>query len=457
MEVIIKMNYKRIGKAKLLFFCTIILTLLFSFSLFAAEEVIVIPEFPYHNFQLENGLEVYVFEDDSIPMVEVSIYYKLGSIDEEKGLTGISHFLEHTMFLGTEALPKGRLDELISSVGGDFNAYTSFDHTCYYIEVPSSMLELAISLEADRMGNLLIDPIEIEREREVISQERRTRIENNVLDAGLEKIKAAAFPESSLNHNVIGWMDDINNISVNDIRRYYENYYQPNNAVLVVSGDVNLEEVEELTDRYFGIYEAGEIERPEFFTDLKDEELSLTIEGDTSVPLTAMIYRIPEGNHPDVMAIDIFLDIFINIGSSRVRQQLQREENIILQASARTQSLREPGYALIYYIPMDEGLLEIAQEAFDKELEKILNEGINSEEFKIVKKAYEKALIFSQRDPDAMASSIAMGKLSFNNPDLYRDELRYLNQLTEEDIIEVVKNYFRKDNRTVGNIVSLKE
>ncbi len=414
-----------------------------------------IPDIPYSVFALENGLKVYVVEDKSIPLVELTIYYKVGAIDEEKGLTGISHFLEHTMFLGTKALGKGQIDQLITGVGGHFNAVTSNDVTYYYSEVPSSMLELVVAMEADRMGNLVIDPIEVEREREVIRQERRSSIENNVFTAGLEQIQAAAFPNSSLNHQVIGWMDDINNITVDDLTRFYETYYAPNNAVMVVTGDVELDEVRELTQRYFGHYSSVEINRPEFLIEQQSEELKLEIKLHTNVPITAMLYPIPAGNHQDTMAINVFLNILVNNASSRIKQELQKMQNIILETGAFSLEMREPGFALIYVVPSSVELIDVAQNAFDTELARIISDGIDQVELDVVKKAVLKNLIFSQRESSTMATTIAIGSLRFDNPDFYQEQIRMLNELTVSDIIEIVQEYFTPENRTVGNIVPI--
>lgn len=451
------MNLGIKSKLKLILFTTLNIILIFSISILAEESEILIPEFEYHSFKLDNGLQVYVFKDDSIPLVELSIFYKIGSIDEEKGLSGISHFLEHNMFLGTETVPKGQIDELIKSVGGQFNAFTNYDFTYYYSEVPSSMLELAMAIEADRMGNLKIDPEEVEREREVIRQERRRSIENNVFSAGLEKIQAEAFPNSSLNHQIIGWMEDINNISVEDLERYYDTYYAPNNAVLVIAGDLDLEKVKTLTEKYFADYESKEINRPKFIFKKQEEERVAEIELHTNVPITVMLYKMPAGNHPDIMAIDIFMDILVNNQTSRIKQELQNKENIILEARAFHYDMREPGFALLYLVPTDESLIQTAQEAFDRELAKIINEGIEKEEFQVVKKAAEKELVFMQRDTESMAQNIALSKLNYDNPELYKEQLSWLNQLTAEDIVEIARKYFTKDNRTVGNIVPIKD
>lgn len=450
------MECKSIRKIRFLMLTVIVLSLLFSINSLAVEDGSVIPEFEYYNFQLNNGLEVYVFEDHSIPLVEFSIFYKVGSIDEEEGLTGISHFLEHVMFLGTETLPKGKMEELIKSVGGDYNAMTSYDFTCYLSVVPSSMLELVMAIEADRMVNLKFDPAEIEREREVLRQERRSRIENSVFMVGLEKTQAVAFEGSSLSHQIVGWMEDLNNISVEDLQKYYNKYYVPNNAVMVVAGDVEANEVKRLAEKYFA-YESREVIHQEFKLVTQDEEIVRDFELYTNLPFVWMLYRIPEGDHPDIMGINILLGILINNQSSRVKQELQNKEQLILEAEAILNSMRVPGFVMVYYFVANEEIMAEAQEAFDREIERIINEGIEEEELQIMKKALEKELIYMQRDSTSMATSIAYSKLSYNNPDLYKEQLAYVKQLTEEQLIEIARKYFRPENRVVGNIVPVKE
>jgi zinc protease len=453
------MNKRKDGRkmkhqiTRLIFISGLVLTLLFNASVLAENSEIAIPEFAYHNFQLDNGLEVYVFEDERIPLVELSIFYKVGSIDEPKGLSGISHFLEHTMFLGTESLPKGEIEKLIKTVGGQYNAITSYDFTYYYSQVPSSMLELVMAIEADRMANLKIDPEDIEREREVIRQERRSAVENNVVSLGLERLQAKAFPASSLNHQVIGWAEDINHISAKDLERYYNTYYVPNNAVMVVAGDVDTVEVKALTEKYFADYKRKEVERPEFVVEKQEDEIGEEMPLPTNVPITLMLYKIPAGDHPDIMAIDIFLNILVSNESSRLKQKLQNEEQIILETGTFLNTLRVPGYALVYYVPNNVGLLEQAQKAFDREVARLINDGIEQEEFQAVKKTVEKNMIFMQRDTETMAANIGLSKLRYDHPDLYIEQLINLSRLTEEDIVELAGKYFVEENRVIGHIV----
>lgn len=446
----------RLNNKRIYFFLIIISFLLLTVASISAAELKV-EEIEFQNFKLENGLEVMVFPDHSIPSLRLSIYYKVGAIDELEGQTGISHFLEHLMFLGTEALPEGNIDDLISSVGGQLNAATSYDYTYYYHEVPSSMLELVMALEADRMGNLQLDPAEIEREREVIKQERRLRTENNIFSRAFEEIKAEAFNDSYLEHEVIGWMEDIDNISLQELKNHYNNYYAPNNALLVVSGDVEFSEVKVLAEKYFADYQAEEINRPELKLDKQQSEKVHEVYLQTNIPYSLQLYKIPAGSHQDIAALNIFLDILANNQSSRLKENLQKKDNLILDSGAFLNPMREDSYTLVYLIPADISLIEKSQNAFDQELNKLFESGITEEEFQMVKNQYQKSLIFSQKDINNAAASAALNKLRFNNPNLERERIEFINQLSREELIATAEKYFQKENRTRGYILPEKE
>jgi zinc protease len=414
---------------------------------------ITLAEYDYQEFELDNGLKIMVFPDNDIPLLRLSIYYNVGSIDEPKGKTGISHFLEHSMFLGTEAVPNGKIDDLISSVGGQLNAATTFDYTYYYHEVPSSMLELVMALEADRMTNLKFDAEEIAREKEVIKQERRMRTENNILNKGFEEIKAKAFADSSLEHNVIGWMDDIDSITVPDLQDYYNKYYAPNNALLVLSGDVKVEDVKSLAKKYYSDIAKSKIHKKEFNFPEQKEEIVHKINLDTQIPYTLMIYKIPKGDHKDIAALEIFLDILANQKSARLKEKLQKEEQLILGSGGFLYSLRVPSFALVYFIPSEKSLVDDAQNSFEEVMEELFKNGISSEEFEIVKKQYQKSIIFSQKNVENIADTAAVNQLRFGDPELQKKKIAILNNLTEEDIIKTAEKYFIEENRTRGYIL----
>lgn len=433
----------------------LLMILLGSINILAAD--LAIPDVDYQSFELGNGLQIMVFPDHSIPSLKLAVYYKVGAIDEQQGQTGISHFLEHSMFLGTESVPEGKIDDLISHVGGQLNAATNFDYTYYYYQVPSSMLELVMALEADRMRNLKFDPAEIERERKVVMQERRLRTENNIFSNGFEKIKAYALKDSYLEHNVVGWMKDISKITVPQLKSYYQSYYAPNNAILVVSGDVNYKQVKRLAKKYYGDYQPQKISRPQFNLPVQKQEKVIKLHLPTKIPYALMLYQIPAGDSKDLPAINIFLDILANNQSSRLKEKLQQQDKLILESGAFLYQLREPSFALVYFIPSSENLVDQAQLAFDQELNNVLENGITEAEFELVKKQYQKSLIFSQRDIDSIAASKALAKLRYNKPDLENEKIAIINQLTKEDVIRIAKHYFQPEQRTRGYILPAKE
>jgi len=414
---------------------------------------IFIPKLDYSHFKLDNGLEIYVFEDHKIPLAKFSIWYKVGSVDEPEGISGISHLLEHTMFLGTDSLGKNQVHQLVKAVGGSNNAGTYYDYTTYYEEVPSAKLELAMAIEADRMRNLKIDPKEFNREKEVVKQERRMRVENNVFSSSLEEIQAKAFQESSLHHQVIGWMKDLDNITSDDIRDYYTRYYAPNNAVMVVSGDVNPEEVHNLAKKYYGSYQPQEVKRLETIEPEQKLERVIKLEKVTRVPIIAMLYKIPKGDHPDIVAINALLDILVNNSTSRVKTELQKKKRMILEAGGFTVGLRKPGYALLYTVPISEGMVYDVRYEFDQELKKLIEQGVQKNELEIVKKRVLKDLIFSQKDISSAADTVATSVVRYNDPTLYQKNIQRLKNLTTKDIIRVAKKYFVRDNRTIGYIL----
>ncbi len=411
----------------------------------------------YSYYKMHNGLRVFVVEDHRVPLVTFSITYNVGSIDEPRGLSGISHFLEHVMFLGTHALDKEEVFDLIREVGGTNNAATSYDFTTYFAEVPSSKLELLVAIEADRMGNLVINPEEFERERQVVMQERRQTRENNLYSSVMELVTADAFRESSLNHGIIGWMEDIESIGVEDMKNHYRQFYSPNNAVIVVSGDAEKDNVIALVEKYFSRYEPQDIDRYVSKEPPQTEERFLRIEKTTNLPMIAMLYKIPEGNHPDMPAINAFLNILVNDPNSRVNRKLKNQMRIILGGRIYAMSLRYPGYAFGSLMTMSEDMLDTVRDAFDAEIMNIIENGVEDDELAIVKKSIINREIFSQKRPGMLARQIGMNTVRYQDPDFAKTEIKRYQDLTGEDIVGVAEKYFGRTGRTIGYVIPRKE
>ena len=415
-----------------------------------------IPEINYDHFELDNGFDVYVVEDESIPVINYSLFYDVGSIYEKKGKTGMAHFLEHMMFLESENLDKGEFNDIIDEVGGKSNAMTTYDYTRYYGEVPSTMLELVMSLEAERMSNLKLNSKEVEREKEVIIQERLTRIQSNVFSKNLEKLQEKAFEDTPLEHQIVGWIEDLKSMKLKEIKDFYNKYYSVNNATLVLSGDLDSKEAHDLAQKYFGGYAkadfAGDKELKEKSWDIKAGK-DLEFKDNTRVPIVMMIYDTPKGNHKDQVAIDALLNILVNNNTARVKSELQRDKRLIIETAGFNTKLEVPGFSLIYFVPINQGNLDKAQKAFDEEIKNIIENGISEDELEIVKNKELKSANFNQRSSESLAQLVGLGAANYDNPDFYLEYIEEVHNLKEEDIINAAKKYFSPDSRVTGTIV----
>ncbi len=439
---------------------------LFSFTvLHAADTQVTIPEIKYFQYKLDNGLRIIILEDHKIPMVNFAVWYNVGSIDEPEGITGISHLLEHSMFHGTNALAKDDSWTVMKKVGGSNNAGTFYDYTTYYETVPSAKLELAVVFEADRMRNLNLVPDEFTREKNVVMQERRQSLEGNFFRFAMEEIQADAFQQHGLHHQIVGWMKDLEAITLDDLKNYYTRYYAPNNAIVVISGDVKQKEALTLVKKYFNDYKPQEIVRPAIVEPMQTSERFKRIEKITNTPIVIMYNKIPAGNHKDQVALSTLLTILVNDTNSRVNLKLKNEKQIIMQAFAYNLGLRDTGYAMIGLVAnaskdagrTDDQVLDEVKIAYDAEVKNLIENGITDIELQKVKKDVIKSMVYAKKNTESNAEMIALSYLRYNEPDFYKKELQWFNELTKEDIVKAAKNYLMPEQRTVGYIVKKTE
>lgn len=445
------------GKNKLKIGLLCLLMLLFSSMGYgekgAPQDHILIPEVQYTSFRLENGLQIFVFEDHKFPLVEVALWYKVGSLDEPEGMSGVSHLLEHVMFHGTDVLKKDQVFQLVKEVGGYNNANTSYYRTKYYEKVPAANLELAIAMEADRMRHLKLESDEFNREREVVKQERRRGIENDAFSSAFYQILAEAFTKSPLRHPVIGSMKDLDGLTLDQVKDYYCQYYVPNNAILVVSGDAVPEEVHKLAEKYFGSYQPREIKRVSVAEPPQTQERTLVIEKMTEVPYIVFMYKIPSGNHPDMAAIDCLLNLLVNKSSSKVTVELKNKKGILLDSGAWSMKMPVASVAPIVLLPLSVEKIPEVQQGFEAELRKLTDQGITAEELAAYKKAVLKELVFAKRNPLNFTDDVIEGILAYDDPDYYKKQILQIEKLTEADVVRAAKQYFTENTRTVGYIV----
>ncbi|WP_438971066.1 M16 family metallopeptidase, partial [Methylophaga sp.] len=292
-------------------------------------------------FKLDNGLKLIVKEDHRAPVVVSQVWYKVGSSYEHNGITGISHVLEHMMFKGTENLEPNEFSQIIAENGGEQNAFTGRDYTAYFQKLHKDRLEVSFKHEADRMRHLIIDADELLKEREVVAEERRMRTDDNPQSLLRESFNAAAFMSSPYHHPVIGWMSDINHYEADDLRAWYQKWYAPNNATVVVAGDVEPKAVLDLAKKYFGPLKSEQIGslKPQIEVEQKGLR-EIKVEAPAELPYLMMGWKIPvvatvrEENAWEPYALEVLAGILDGGNSARFAKELVREQQVATSVGA---------------------------------------------------------------------------------------------------------------------------
>jgi zinc protease len=409
-----------------------------------------------HERDLDNGLKVLVQTDERAPTVVSQIWYPVGSSYEHGGITGSSHVLEHMMFKGTEEVGPGRFSRIIREQGGRENAFTGRDYTAYFEQLAADRLEIALELEADRMANLLLDEAEFRKEVEVVKEERRLRTEDRPGAKLREAFNAAAWQASPYRNPVIGWMNDLENMTLEDLERWYAHFYHPGNAILVVVGAVEPEAVFDAAERHFGDIEAGP--EPEVKPRREPEQQGprrVTVRDAARVPQVRLGYKVPSLNTAEesneAYALEVAAGLLAGGDSARLQRRLVREDEVASSASAhyglydRLQTL-----FLLTGTPTAEGDVETMEAALRDEARALASGDIDDAELERVKarvvssEIYQRDSTFYQAMRLGLAETVGLG---------WETVLEYTDRIeavTAEDVRAVAKRYFTDDGLTVG-------
>jgi zinc protease len=403
---------------------------------------------------LPNGLKVILLENHKAPLITFQVWYRVGSRNEACGKTGLSHVLEHMMFKGTEKVGGEEFSRIIQENGGNFNAFTSYDYTGYFENLSSDRIQVAIDLESDRMQNLILREEDFQTERMVVVEERRLRTEDKPQAFLLEQMMATAFQIQPYHWPIIGWMEDLSQLDLEDLKSYYRTYYNPVNAFLVVVGDFKKDELLPKIEKAFGSYARGV---PPDQNKVKDPpqvgERRISVKKEAQLPYLVMGYHVPNLRHPDSYVLEVIATILSGGKSSRFYQSLVREKRLVLSADANHSLLsRDPS---LFYISAD--LLpgkEVAEveKALDQELERLEKEPVEEKELEKAKNQLEAAFIYGQDSVYYQAMLLAQHEISLDwrAIDNYPPSIR---KVSAEDIQRVVKKYLVPDNRTIGILV----
>ena len=407
-------------------------------------------------YKLANGLRVIVKEDHRAPTVVSMVWYKAGSTDEFNGGTGVAHMLEHMMFKGTQAVPVGEFSKRIATAGGRDNAFTSRDATGYHQQLHKSQLKLAFELESDRMANLVLSPAEFTKELKVVMEERRLRTEDRAQSLVYEQLMATAFIAHPYRTPVVGWMSDLESMTWQDARDWYDRWYAPNNATIVVAGDVVAAEVFALADRYFGAI------KPKTLPDRKPQNepaqrgiRRITVKAPAEQPSLLMGYRAPVvrdvENDWEPYALEMLAGVLDGHDAARLNSALVRSEKIANAVGAGYDSTqRGPGMFMVTGVPSAGKSIAELEQALRRELAKIINDGINEDELKRVKAQVVSAQVF-QRD-SIFFQALQIGSLEiagypYKSMDIMIDKLR---QVTPAQVQAVAKKYLVDESLTIA-------
>lgn len=414
-------------------------------------------------FKLDNGLKLIVKEDHRAPVVVSQVWYKVGSSYEHNGITGISHVLEHMMFKGTENLEPNEFSQIIAENGGEQNAFTGRDYTAYFQKLHKDRLEVSFKHEADRMRHLIIDADELLKEREVVAEERRMRTDDNPQSLLRESFNAAAFMSSPYHHPVIGWMSDINHYEADDLRAWYQKWYAPNNATVVVAGDVEHKAVLDLAKKYFGPLKSEQIGslKPQIEVEQKGLR-EIKVEAPAELPYLMMGWKIPvvatvrEENAWEPYALEVLAGILDGGNSARFAKELVREQQVATSVGAGNSLFsRLKDLFLVAGTPANGKSVDELKQAVFEQIDLIKNELVTQEELDRVKAqvvaeaVYERDSVFYQAMQIGMLETIGLNwKLS----DQYVDNVK---AVTAEQIQAVANKYFVDDKLTTAELVPL--
>ncbi len=405
---------------------------------------------------LANGLKVIVKEDHRAPVVVQQIWYKAGSMDERTGVTGVAHVLEHMMFKGTKNVPAGEFSRRIAAAGGRENAFTSTDYTAYFQQLHKSRLPLAMQLESDRMRNLQLTDAEFGKEIKVVMEERRMRTDDDPHALLIEELMATAYQEHPYHHPVIGWMSDVQALTAGDARAWYQRWYAPNNATLVVAGDVKADEVFKLAQRYYGAIPKRDMPARRNFGEPEQRGVKrLVVKAPAELPYLVMSYHTPvlrdTGQDWKPYALEILAGVLDGNDSARLNKALVREKQLASSVGAGYESAeRGPSLFTLEGTPTQGKTVAELESALREQIALLVSNGVSDEELKRVKaqvmasEVYKRDSVFYQAMQIGQLESIG---LSYKDIPLM---LKKLQAVTAEQVVAVAREFIKDDNMTVA-------
>lgn len=419
------------------------LSLLFVYGLLSAQEV------NFEEYDLDNGLHVILHQDNSAPVVTTSVMYHVGSKDEDPDKTGFAHFFEHLLFEGTKNIERGEWDKIVSSNGGSNNANTFLDRTYYYEVFPSNSLEVGLWLESERMLHPIIGQVGVDTQKEVVQEERRLRVDNSPYGAFFEQLLKNLYTKHPYRWGVIGSLDHLSSATLDDFKKFNKTYYVPNNAVLVVAGDIDTDKTKKMIADYFGPIPRGEeIKRP----NIQEDPITNTIfaeyrDPNIQIPAILLAYRTPGQGQRDAYVINMISTYLSDGESSKLYKKLVDEKKMALQIFSVPIDAEDYSSYIVGALPVGDNTIQDLKKEIDEEILKIQMNLISEKDYQKLQNKFENNYVNANSSIEGVANNLAENYMLKDNTNLINTEIDIYRSITREEIMEVAKKYLKVNQR----------
>lgn len=406
----------------------------------------------FTEYDLDNGLHIILHQDKTAPVVAVSVMYHVGSKNEDTGRTGFAHFFEHLLFEGSENIKRGEFMKLVSSNGGQNNANTTQDRTFYYEVFPSNQLELGLWLESERMMHPVINEIGVKTQNEVVKEEKRLRIDNQPYGKFAEEIFKRLFINHPYRWQTIGSMEDLDAAKLDEFIAFFKRYYVPNNAVLSIAGDIDIEKTKDWVKAYFGPIPKG---NAVVYKKIEEKQLAHQIidtayDANIQIPAIFAAYRVPGKNTRDAKIMEMISSILSGGASSRLYKKMVDEKKNALEVAAFNYSLEDYGAYITLALPNNNASLDSLLIDIDEEVKGLQENLISDEDYKKLLNQFENNFVNANSSMLGVAENLANGYIFYNkNTNNINEQLSVIRSITKEEIRDAAKKYLNTNERVV--------
>ena len=406
----------------------------------------------FEEYTLKNGLHVILHKDNTAPVVAISVSYHVGSKNEDSTRTGFAHFFEHLLFEGSENISRGEYFKYVEKNGGQNNANTNIDRTYYYEVFPSNKLEVGLWLESERMMHAKIDTIGVDTQREVVKEEKRMNYDNVGYTSFVGETAKRMFKKHPYRWTTIGSIEDLNQAQISEFIAFYHKFYVPNNAVLTIAGDINIDQTKKWIKEYFAPIEKGhsKIYRPHIKEPLVQSEIVDTIyDPNIQIPAVFITYRTPKQTDRDAYVMKFINNVLSSGTSSRIQKEIVESKQLAIEAGSFVMEGEDYNRISFYGILAQEKSMDELVSTIDTEIDKMQNTYISSLEYEKEMNQLEHSFVARNRTMKGISESLSDYYLFYNNTNLINTEIKKYRRITKKDIKRVAKKYLNKNNRVL--------